>query len=248
MRHEVKQVRKDTWIIEEAGVRYFLLAGQAQAALIDTGMDSPDARSIAEELTERPVILLNTHADPDHVSGNAGFPEVWMSASECAFYHHRKEGRAGDGGNITVPAANLLQVRPLYEGDIIDLGGRELEVIALPGHTPGSIAFLDRKYRVLISGDSIQHNGRIYLFGPQRDLMAYADSLRRLQARLLECREFDKIWPSHAELPLSPDALGPVIFDAEAALAGELQGEEIEVHGMRARALRGTYNILLSDG
>ena len=41
---------------------------------------------------------------------------------------------------------------PLKEGDIIDLGDRPLEIIDNPGHTPGSIAILDVKNRVLIGG------------------------------------------------------------------------------------------------
>ena len=58
---------------------------------------------------------------------------------------------------------------PIREGDVLDLGGRRLEIIHLPGHTPGSIALLDTANRVLISGDPIQ-DGRIFMFGRFRDI------------------------------------------------------------------------------
>ncbi|MGF2526011.1 MBL fold metallo-hydrolase, partial [Ralstonia pseudosolanacearum] len=73
------------------------------------------------------------------------------------------------------------QIQPVYHGDIISLGHRDLEVISLPGHTPGSIAVLDRKYRALFSGDPIQ-DGRIFMFGVQREMHAYRLSLKRLDA------------------------------------------------------------------
>ena len=46
----------------------------------------------------------------------------------------------------------------MTQGDIIDLGDRPLKIIDIPGHTPGSIAILDVKNRVLISGDSVDGN------------------------------------------------------------------------------------------
>ena len=70
---ECIQINEKTWRIEDGGVRFLLLCGTEKAALIDTGMNTPDARQIAEGLTDLPLILINTHADPDHISGNAAF-------------------------------------------------------------------------------------------------------------------------------------------------------------------------------
>ena len=118
-----------------------------------------------------------------------------------------------------------IEVQPLgklafvWEGDVLDLGGRELEIIHLPGHTPGSIAVLDRKYRALISGDPIQ-TGNIYMFGLHRDLPSYVASLERLTARM---DEFDTIYPSHAAFPVSPDQIPALIADAKQVLNGEIE-------------------------
>jgi glyoxylase-like metal-dependent hydrolase (beta-lactamase superfamily II) len=62
---------------------------------------------------------------------------------------------------------------PVYDGEIIDLGDRPLEIVHVPGHTPGSISVLDRIQRTLIGGDPIQMHGQIYMFGIHRDLHSY---------------------------------------------------------------------------
>lgn len=163
------RINKDTWRIEDGHVRFFLFCGTKRAALIDTGMNRPDAKQIAESLTELPLILINTHADPDHISGNGAFDSFYMNPLEEENY--RAHGGRGE----------LIPVR---EGDVIELGERPLKVIDIPGHTPGSIAILDEKNRVLVSGDTVQ-DGNIFMFGPRRDLGVYIRSLGHLA---LYCR------------------------------------------------------------
>ena len=74
-------------------------------------------------------------------SGNDAFDEIYMSAKEDGNY--RENGGIGD-------------FRPVHEGDVIDLGDRPLRIIDIPGHTPGSIAIIDEKNRILVSGDSVE--------------------------------------------------------------------------------------------
>ena len=112
------KINEKTWRIEDDGVRFYLLCGRSKAALIDTGMNRPDARQIAEGLTDLPLILINTHADPDHISGNGSFDEFYMSLEEEQNYRaHQGRGR----------------IIPIREGDVIDLGERELKIIDIPG-------------------------------------------------------------------------------------------------------------------
>lgn len=206
MGYEIVKMGKGTYRIEDGGVRFFLLEGETGALLIDSGMTVQNAKEIARSLTDLPVSLLNTHADRDHVGSNAEFEKVYMHPLEEPNYR-----RAGQTGEID----------PVEDGDVLDLGGRELEIIHLPGHTPGSIAVLDRNSRVLISGDPIQENGRIFMFGDQRNLSDYVQSLRQLEKRK---GEFDEIWPSHASIPVSPDVIGKLIEGAERILRGEVPG------------------------
>ena len=74
---EIIQINEKTWRIEDDMVRFFLFCGETKAALIDTGMNVPDAKKIAEKITSLPLILINTHADRDHISGNGAFDEIY---------------------------------------------------------------------------------------------------------------------------------------------------------------------------
>lgn len=210
---EIIQMNENSWRVEDHGVRFFLLVGEERALLIDSGMRVENARDIAEGITDLPISLLNTHADRDHIGSNGQFEEFYMHPAEEP--NLRKSGNQG----------KFISIR---EGDEINLGNRVLKVLELPGHTPGSIAVLDMKNRVLISGDPIQEHGRIFMFGEQRNMNEYVRSLDLLQGHR---EEFDEIWPSHADIPISPDAIGKLRDGARAILAGKIQGKDAEVFG-----------------
>lgn len=210
--NEVIQMNENTWRIEDGMVRMFLLAGTKEALLVDSGMNTLNAKEIAESITNLPIRLINTHADRDHVAGNGGFASFYMSPMEEELY--RNNGGTGE-------------LVPVKQGDIIDLGDRVLEIIDLPGHTPGSIAILDVKNRVLIGGDSIQ-DGRIYMFGAHRNLQNYIVSLEKLSA--YEGR-FDEVYASHSSVSVSPSIIPKLIAGAKQILAGEASYEEIDLFG-----------------
>ena len=212
----MKKLFENTWTLEDQGVRVFLLAGTRSALVIDTGMTAPDLHGLIRETTVLPYALLNTHADRDHISGNSRFSEFYMHPSEAAFYYNVQGGRG--------------KMIPVFDGDVIDLGNRELEVIHLPGHTPGSITVLDRNSRCLFGGDPIQEDGNIYMFGPQRDFKAYIASLERLEKR----DDFDFIYPSHAMEKVGREVVPQLIDGARRILAGGVEGHEIDLHGRKA--------------
>ena len=211
----MKELYANTWVETDQGVRIFLLAGKEKALLIDTGRTGPDLRSMTALHTDLPVQLLNTHADVDHIAGNAQFSEFYMHPSEAAYYRNAQHG----GGKIL----------PVFDGDLIDLGGRTLEIVHLPGHTPGSITVLDMENGCLIGGDPIQEDGNIYMFGDQRNMDAYIAGLERL----LERNDFDFIYPSHAKEKISREVIPLLITGAKDILAGKIPGNEIEVHGRK---------------
>jgi glyoxylase-like metal-dependent hydrolase (beta-lactamase superfamily II) len=130
------------------------------------------------------------------------------------------------------------------EGDTIDLGQRKLEIIDLPGHTPGSIGVLDVDARVLISGDPIQRHGKIFMFGSHRNMDAYIESLERLEKRTSEC---DEIWPSHADIPVSTDTIGMLRDGAVEILAGKVDGKPEEMFGLEIVAYDLGFCLMLCD-
>lgn len=196
------------WSIEEGGVRCFLIEGLEKAMLVDTGFGTGDIKSFAESLTKLPIFLINTHTDRDHIGCNDSFEKVMMHPAEVRYYQMKKTD------NHTV-------IEYGEEGDVIDIGNRQFEVIHIPGHTPGSIALLDRKNKLLISGDSVQA-GAVFMFGEGRDINAYIGSMKKLEGML---SGFETILPSHGEIPIQPDIIPELIEGAQRVLKGEIEGQ-----------------------
>lgn len=183
------QLSSGVWSFEEENVRSFLVAGETRALLIDTGWGTLDHNTEVARLTSLPVALVNTHSDMDHIGGN----RLWKQRR----FASRKELSLLDvhtGGAVHTPVTN---------GHIFRLGGRTLEVLEIPGHTPGSIALLDRDNGILFPGDTLSLS-TVYMFGPGRDMQAYIRSLRRLE----DLGDTVKIlYPSHGPCPLEPGSV-----------------------------------------
>lgn len=213
MRPRITQIDDSTWVFDEEGVRFFLLTGKDKALLIDSGMMTNNAKELAEELTDLPIELLNTHADPDHIGSNHEFESFYMNPAEAENYYKFQKGE----GTII----------PVGDNDIIDLGERKLKIIETPGHTPGSIAVIDEKNRRVFSGDPVQ-TGRIFMFGPQRDMDEYGPSLLKLKEY---SDEFDEIYPSHGQYPVRPELIDQLYKASEEILEGKRKSSKSSMFG-----------------
>lgn len=202
------QLAEDAYSIEDNGVRCLLFIGDTRALLIDTGFGKNGSlKSFVETITDKPVLLVNTHADEDHTGCNFEFGEAYMHPAEFAFYH------------VSHPNAS---VKPLWEGDVIDIGTRSFEVIHIPGHTPGSIALFDRKNRVMVAGDSVAYIP-VFMFTAERSLEAHMASMLKLE-KLSD--QIDVIYPGHGEINVKPAQIRALYEAGEKILAGEVEGEE----------------------
>ncbi|SCY71587.1 Glyoxylase, beta-lactamase superfamily II [Lachnospiraceae bacterium XBB2008] len=209
---EWKKIDHSTYYHDEEGVRFFLLLGSKEALLIDSGMKTQNAKELAREITDLSIRLFNTHADPDHIGSNDEFDEVMINPAELVNYKKPH------------PSQKIV---PIYDGDIIDLGDRKLRAIALPGHTPGSTALLDKNTGMLFSGDPIQ-DGRIFMFGEMRDISAYIHSLRRLK----EYRdEITGIYANHGSLPVDFSIVDKLIEGALRIERGEITPSKADFFG-----------------
>ena len=223
MDHEMIELYDRTWAIEDEDVRIFVIAGESSALVVDTGVSSPDVEGPVRQVTDLPLKLRNTHADKDHISGNWQFDECYMHPAEACVYH-----------NINMAGGTVL---PVWEGDCFDLGGRSVEILHVPGHSPGSITVLDPQERCLIGGDPILKGGEIFMFGVHRDMQAYVAGLRHL----LEVHgdRFDWIYPSHAELKIGKDVIGQLIQGACDIMDGKVPHTDVERFGTKA----GLYDV-----
>lgn len=195
------------WTAEDDFVRVFLAVGEDSALLIDTGLGNLPLLSMASEVTHKPIRVLNTHSDGDHIGGNSQFSQVLMHPDEWARYSEK--------------APHAAKPVPICEGDRIDLGDVSLRVLLTPGHTPGSICLLEEKTGALICGDTIQ-NVPIYLFGQGRDLKTYLSTLERLHA---VAGNFQRIYPSHGAIEIAPDSIEKLEDAARKLYEGTLQPE-----------------------
>ena len=174
----------------------YLITGTHRAVLFDTGMGIDNIQRVVASLTTLPVSVINSHTHNDHVGDNWRFTDIY--GMDTAFTRANAKGSREDAqaelapgeicGNLpTGFAADSYSTKPfhishwLHDGQRIKLGGRTLEIIATPGHTPDSIALLDRQNGLLFPGDTF-YLGPIYLYRPETDLDDYVASLRKLTA------------------------------------------------------------------
>jgi len=208
-RYEIQAIDKTSWRIETDIVRAFLFVGTEKALLVDTTNFPGPLDEAVKHLTDKPVILVNTHADEDHISCNDRFPEAFMHPAEYAYYARTRK-------------AAYAKAMPLQDGEVIDLGGRSFEVILLPGHTFGSIALLERETGILVGGDSISDTP-VFIFGDMRDLDAFQVSLKRLLRRI---DQISVVYPSHGTFPLEKEQIAKELSCAEKLQRGELTPQE----------------------
>lgn len=133
----------------------YIVRGTKGALIIDTANGYANIADYARQITDLPLTVVNTHGHGDHVLGNVYFPEAFLHPADWAVH---------DDHTASWPVSQLLRkhgltlatLKPLSVGQVFDLGGGlALEVIPLPGHTVGSVGLLDRKHRILFTGDGL---------------------------------------------------------------------------------------------
>ncbi|WP_058304246.1 MBL fold metallo-hydrolase [Gorillibacterium timonense] len=154
-RVKMKPIKDHIWLMNDNDeATGYLVIGSQKALIIDTMNGYENVREIAETITSLPLMVVNTHGHPDHIYGNIYFEEAYLHPDDLAlaqqFYQEPMFTEA-----IEQMKLKPADFRPIHAGDVIDLGGLELEVYGVPGHTPGGICLLDRQDRILFTGDSI---------------------------------------------------------------------------------------------
>ncbi len=211
----------------------YLILGEKRALLFDTGMGISNIRKVTEELTKLPVVVLNSHTHDDHVGGNWQFDFVY--GMDTGFTRANAKGSRTDAqaeiapGEICGPLpknfdAAAYSTKPwkisefLHDGAKIELGGKTLEIIATPGHTPDAISLLDRADRLLFTGDTY-YPAAIWLYRPETDLAAYRNSIQRLAAL---APQINIVLGAHNIPVASPDVLPRLVAAFDAVESGKI--------------------------
>jgi len=210
----------------------YLIVGTDRALLFDTGIGVAPIRPVVERLTKLPVTVLNSHTHFDHTGGNWEFTRVaamdtpFTHASQAGLPHAAIAEEVAPGAFCGAPPAGFDTAtyhtvawrasETVRDGTRFALGGRTLEVLHVPGHTPDAIALFDRANGVLWTGDSY-YDGPIWLFAPETDLAAYERSIARLVALGPAVK---RLLPAHNSASVDPAALGKTLVAIRAIRSG----------------------------
>jgi glyoxylase-like metal-dependent hydrolase (beta-lactamase superfamily II) len=217
----------------------YLIVGHKQAVLFDTGMGIASIHRVTTQLTSRPVVVVNSHTHDDHVGSNWQFPFVYGMDTEFTRANakgSREDAQAeitpdqicGDlpkGFNPKTYATKPWKIsRSIQDGFKINLGGRTLEVLSVPGHTPDAIALLDRENGLLFTGDTY-YPAPIWLFRPETDLDAYEASVKRLAALAPQLK---LVLGAHNIPVANPNVLPKLVTAIQAVRAGKVPPQKSE--------------------
>lgn len=223
----------------------YLVEGNERALLIDglTGVGS--LRAFVRELTDLPVAMAATHGHIDHIGAAWEYGKVFIHPNDIPLMytpmHSGQQGRLEFASMPSpriskrtvpvmddVPAPHPVETYPIYEGDIFDLGDVQLEVIGVPGHTYGSVVFLDRAARILFSGDACNVNTLVFS-SSSTSIEEYRESLIHFKNFQ---QDFDVMYGGHGPVGVSPAIIDDGIAMCDRILAGTDEAvETISVEG-----------------
>lgn len=192
-----------------------LILGDRQAALLDTGLGLGNLPGIVREITQLPLIILNTHSHVDHAAGNALFDVPgYMGAEDIETYDyacgtwHRENTLKRHALELPLLLSEGFdpqeyvnrrkpELRPCSEGDQFDLGGVTLAVYETPGHSLGGRSYYWKEYHYLFTGDAVY---------PRTLVFGYGSARRAVHIKTLEkisVLPFDRIYGNHREEPMT---------------------------------------------
>ena len=236
----------------------YLVEGSERALLIDGLAGVGSLKAFVRELTNLPVSIALTHGHIDHNGAAYEYGECYVHPYDIpmlypvgeddgqglalsrhsdpkAKYDYVVNGRflQGNANGITmddVVKATPMRTWPIVEGDVFDLGGVELEVAEIPGHTNGTVVFLDRARRFVISGDACNMNTLIGIPGATT-IEDYKEALEHFKAKYGDT--FDVMYGGHGAGAVPAKIIDDGIKLCDMILKGEDDHVESEHRGRK---------------
>lgn len=203
-------------IYEPKDIYTTVILGNEKALVIDNGHGFGNVRKVIESITDLPLMVVNTHGHLDHAGGNYLFDEVYINFEDIPTYYKYEEEKElmlisydklfkekgiqmfpDDFDRESFMKTTTKKFLPLENHQIIDLGGRKLEVIKVPGHTVGHVTFLDYETGILFSGDAVSTTLWLYYDnGITLDMYCgYLEDLKKYPIKGFLPTHIDKILP-----------------------------------------------------
>jgi len=240
---EIDRVDNESYIISEyrhwEETHCYLLNGFERSLLIDTGLGICDIHEKIAQLTDKPIVSIATHIHWDHIGGHKYFPDFYAHENELTWLGggfpltiEQIRGMVVDRCDLPegydVNNYELFQGQPtkVLKGDeLIDIGGRSVQIVHTPGHSPGHMCFWEKERGYLFTGDLV-YKDTLFAYFPSTDPEAYLNSLERISALPVK-----QVFPAHHTLDIEPE----ILFRMRDALR-QLQDEGKLHHGS------GTYD------
>jgi len=244
----IVEIAPDTYFINEYGMNaMYLLIGKKSALVLDAGTGFCDFKGIIEKLTDLPYQVALTHGHPDHAGGINQFDTVYMNLADTAMadrISYEQKVQYGEimrnmnigyknvwgytGDNVSKSTKKPV-IKPLHDRQVFDLGGRTVIVYDAPGHSPGSVTFLDPQTKILFSGDAA--NGNVGTGLPVSTTLRYLIRLKELQP------EYDRMFTGHISYAGTIDVysqslqvLDDIIEAFRSILRGDANLQEVQNH------------------
>lgn len=193
----------------------YLLVGSERSLLIDTGLGVANIRDEVARLTDKPVTAIATHIHWDHIGGLSYFPDFYAHPAEAEWLNgafplpmeavQRMVMDCCDlPDDFDMASYRIFQGSPtrlLADHNMIDIGGRQIEVLHTPGHSPGHLCFWEKERGYLFTGDLV-YKGTLFAYYPSTDPAAYLASLEKVAAFPAE-----KVFPAHHSLNIQPEII-----------------------------------------
>ncbi len=193
----------------------YLLNGAERSLLIDTGLGVCNIYDEITKLTDYPVTAAATHIHWDHIGGHKYFPDFYAHAEElewlCGKFplplsavKRMVTDNCGLPDDFNIDNYEIFQGTPtrlLSDNDLIDLGGRIIQVLHTPGHSPGHLCFWEKDRGYLFTGDLV-YKGTLFAYYPSTDPVSYLSSLERITALPVK-----RVFPAHHSLDIHPELI-----------------------------------------
>lgn len=186
--YSIEEISPNTFAIGEPSYHQknysYLLVGETDALLFDSGTPVRNITSVVASLTNKPVMAIASHLHYDHVGNHHRFPSIAMldtpqtrAQMVDGWFSPRDYQHLGYLENFPLPQWQVSKW--LKSGDVIDLGNRTVTILSTPGHTDQSVSLMDVEQNFLFTGDYI-YDGPLFAFLANSNLKDYLQTSQDL--------------------------------------------------------------------
>lgn len=217
---EVEKIDNNTYAISEykhwEKFHSYLLIGNKNALLIDTGLGIDNIKNIVDSITSLPIIVATTHIHWDHIGGHKYFDNIYVHENELSWLseefpipldivkNNLLKGECDFPKNFNIDEYKVFKGNPtkvLKDGDIINLGDRVIKIIHTPGHSPGHICFYEEESGYIFTGDLV-YSGKLDIFYPSTNPIDFMNSIEKIKDL-----EIERVFPAHYSLDIKPSLI-----------------------------------------